>query len=149
MQLFFGTCLFFVAVVLLAYMPGKLLLMALKRTLTPLEDVTLACVLGLVRERPCLLVNDVCHQGRFYFVWPLTAAGSFCLALSSKTEIALKQFFKHRAAFPRKRDAVARQVQTCFSRSPGAWNRRIGIFPPLLHQFYMAAGWHDARLSGF
>ena len=48
MQIFFGTCLFFVAVILLAYVPGKLLLIALKRALTPLEDVTLACVLGLV-----------------------------------------------------------------------------------------------------
>ena len=41
MQIFFGTCLFFVAVILLAYLPGKLLLMALKRALSPLEDVTL------------------------------------------------------------------------------------------------------------
>ena len=65
MQLFFGTCLFFIAVVLLAYMPGKLLLIALKRELAPLEDVTLACVSGLGGERPCLLVNDVCSPRTF------------------------------------------------------------------------------------
>jgi hypothetical protein len=47
MQIFSGACLFyrrhFTGIV-----PGKLLLIALKRALTPLEDVTLACVLGLV-----------------------------------------------------------------------------------------------------
>src|SRR6266487_1352576 len=48
MQIFFGACLFFVAVILLAYLPGKLALLLLKRTLSPLEDVTLACVLGFV-----------------------------------------------------------------------------------------------------
>ena len=48
MQLLFGTCLFLIAVVLLAYVPGKLLLFLLRRTLTPLEDVTLACFLGLI-----------------------------------------------------------------------------------------------------
>ena len=48
MQIVFGACLFAIAVILLAYVPGKLLLIALKRTLSPLEDLTLACFLGLV-----------------------------------------------------------------------------------------------------
>jgi hypothetical protein len=48
MQIFFGACLFFIAVILLAYVPGRLVLLLLKRTLSPLEDVTLACVLGLL-----------------------------------------------------------------------------------------------------
>jgi hypothetical protein len=48
MQIFFGACLFFIAVILLAYIPGKLALLLLKRTLSPMEDVTLACVLGLL-----------------------------------------------------------------------------------------------------
>ena len=47
MQIVSGACLFVIAVILLAYVPGKVLLIALKRTLSPLEDVTLACVLGL------------------------------------------------------------------------------------------------------
>ena len=148
MQIFFGTCLFFVAVILLAYVPGKLLLMALKRALTPLEDVTLACVLGLVVSGLVYWLMTFANQGRFYFLWPLIAAGIF-VCVNRNTEIALEKFFKHRAAFQRKRDPIARCVHTCFSRGPGAWNRRIGIFPRLLHQFYMAAGWHDARLSDF
>src|SRR3954468_14712040 len=84
MQLFFGTCLFFIAMVLLAYMPGKLLLVALKRTLSPLEDVTLACVLGLVVSGLVYWLMMFAHQGRFYLVWPLTAAGICVWFLSSK-----------------------------------------------------------------
>ena len=84
MQLFFGTCLFFIAVVLLAYMPGKLLLIALKRELTPLEDVTLACVLGLVLSGLVYWVMTFAHQGRFYCVWPLIAAGACVWLRSSK-----------------------------------------------------------------
>jgi len=36
MQIVFGACLFAIAVILLAYVPGKLLLIALKPALTPL-----------------------------------------------------------------------------------------------------------------
>ena len=66
MQIFFGACLFFVAVILLAYVPGKLLLIALKRALTPLEDVTLACVLGLVLSGVVYWLMTFAHRGRFY-----------------------------------------------------------------------------------
>ena len=65
----------FVAVILLAYLPGKLLLMALTRALSPLEDVTLACVLGLVASGLVYWLMTFAHQGRFYLVWPLTVAG--------------------------------------------------------------------------
>ncbi len=75
MQIFFGACFFFVAVIMLAYVPGKLLLMALNRTLSPLEDVTLACVLGLVVSGLVYWLMTFAHQGRFYLLWPLTAAG--------------------------------------------------------------------------
>jgi hypothetical protein len=84
MQIFFGACLFFVAIILLAYVPGKLLLMVLKRALTPLEDVTLACVLGLVVSGLVYWLMTFAHQGRFYLVWPLTAAGVCIWLLSSK-----------------------------------------------------------------
>src|SRR5882762_3661194 len=77
MQLFFGTCLFFIAVGLLAYMPGKLLLVLLRRKLTPLEDITLACVLGLVVSGLVYWLMTFANQGRFYFLWPLIAAGIF------------------------------------------------------------------------
>src|SRR5258707_3950158 len=84
MQLFFGTCVFFIAVVLLAYMPGKLLLVLLRRTLTPLEDITLACVLGLVVSGLVYWLMTFANQGRFYFLWPLIAAGIFvCLHQSN------------------------------------------------------------------
>ena len=89
MQIFFGTCLFFVAVILLAYVPGKLLLIALKRALTPLEDVTLACVLGLVLSGLVYWLMTFAHQGRFYLVWPLTAAGVCVWFLTSKRKSLL------------------------------------------------------------
>ena len=74
MQIVFGACLFVIAVILLAYVPGKLLLIALKRTLSPLEDVTLACVLGLIVSGLVYWLITFAHQGRFYLVWPLTTA---------------------------------------------------------------------------
>ena len=89
MQIFFGACLFFVAVILLAYVPGKLLLIALKRALSPLEDVTLACVLGLVVSGLVYWLMTFAHQGRFYFVWPLTAAGVCVWLHSSKRKSLL------------------------------------------------------------
>ncbi len=88
MQIFLGACLFFVAVIMLAYMPGKLLLIALKRALTPLEDVTLACVLGLVVSCLVYWLMTFAHQGRFYLVWPLTVAG-VCVWLRSKRKSLL------------------------------------------------------------
>src|SRR6266513_530290 len=89
MQLFFGTCLFFIAVVLLAYMPGKLLLVLLRRSLTPLEDITLACVLGLVVSGLVYWLMTFAHQGRFYLVWPLALAGVCVWLLSSKRKSVL------------------------------------------------------------
>src|SRR6476661_3708639 len=87
MQIFVGTCLFFVAVILLAYVPGKLLLIALKRALPPLEDVTLACVLGLVVSGLVYWLMTFAHQGRFYLVWPLIAAGACVWLHSSKRKL--------------------------------------------------------------
>ena len=89
MQIFFGTCLFSVAVIMLAYVPGQLLLMALKRALTPLEDVTLACVLGLVVSGLVYWLMTFAHQGRFYLVWPLAVAGVCVWLLSSKRKSVL------------------------------------------------------------
>ena len=64
--------------------------MALKRTLTPLEDVTLACVLGLVVSGVVYWLMTFAHQGRFYLVWPLTAAGVFVWLHSSKRRSLLR-----------------------------------------------------------
>ena len=89
MQIVFGACLFAIAVILLAYVPGKLLLIALKQALTPLEDVTLACVLGLVVSGVVYWLMMFAHQGRFYVVWPLTAAGVYVWLRSSKRKSLL------------------------------------------------------------
>jgi hypothetical protein len=74
MQIVSGACVFVVAVILLAYVPGKLLLIALKRALTPLEDVSLACVLGLVVSGLVYWLMMFAHQGRLYLLWPLITA---------------------------------------------------------------------------
>jgi hypothetical protein len=79
MQILFGACLFFVAVVMLAYVPGKLLLVLLNRTLSPLEDVTLASVLGLIVSGLAYWLITFAHQERFYLLWPLTTAAVFIL----------------------------------------------------------------------
>ena len=84
MQIVSGTCVFATAVILLAYVPGKLLLIALKRTLSPLEDMTLACFLGLIVSGLLYWLTTFAHQGRLYFLWPLTTAGICVWLLASK-----------------------------------------------------------------
>jgi hypothetical protein len=91
MQLFFGTCLFFIAVVLLAYMPGKLLLVLLRRTLTPLEDVTLACFLGLIVSGLVYWLITFAHQSRLYFIWPLATAAVFIWLQGRTTRSLLRR----------------------------------------------------------
>ena len=76
-QIFFRTCLFFIAVILLAYIPGKLVLLLLKRTLSRLEDVTLACVLGLLVSGLAYWLVAFAHQARLYLLWPLATAAFF------------------------------------------------------------------------
>jgi hypothetical protein len=77
MQILFGACLFFVAVAMLAYVPGKLLLLLLKRTLSPLEDVALACVLGLLVSGLAYWLIAFAHLARLYLVWPLATTALF------------------------------------------------------------------------
>jgi hypothetical protein len=77
MQIVSGACLFVIAIILLAYVPGKLLLIALKRTLSPLEDVTLACFLGLIVSGLAYWLITYAHQARFFLVWPLMTAAVF------------------------------------------------------------------------
>src|SRR5262249_675283 len=93
MQIFLGACLFFVAVVMLGYLPGKMLLILLRRTLSPLEDATLACVLGLVMSAVAYWLITFANQGRFYFVWP--TAVSICVwLLISKRKSLLNNFVR-------------------------------------------------------
>src|SRR5438045_1487354 len=84
MQIVSGACLFVIAVILLAYVPGKLLLMAFKRTLSPLEHVTLACFLGLVVSGLAYWLITYAHQARFFFLWPIGTAALFVSLHASK-----------------------------------------------------------------
>lgn len=77
MQIFFGTCLFFIAAILLTYMPGKLALLLLRRALSPLEDVTLACVVGLVVSGLAYWLIAFTHRAHIYVVWPLACTALF------------------------------------------------------------------------
>jgi hypothetical protein len=86
MQIVFGACLFVIAVILLAYVPGKLLLIALKRRLNPLEDITLACFLGLVLSGVVYWLTAYAHQSRFFFLWPLGTAAVFVWLYFNKTK---------------------------------------------------------------
>jgi hypothetical protein len=91
MQIFFGACLFVVAVVLLAYLPGKLLLVFFKRRLSPLEDVTLACFLGLIVSGLVYWLFAFAHQARLYVVWPLATGVIFFWLYAGKRSLLLRQ----------------------------------------------------------
>ena len=71
MQIFFGACLFLVAVALLVYLPGKLVLLLLKSILRPLEDFTLACVIGLLVSSLVFWLFGFAHQAHLFLLWPL------------------------------------------------------------------------------
>jgi hypothetical protein len=105
MQIFLGACLFFFAVILLGYVPGKLLLLLLKRALSPLEDVTLACVLGLIVSGLVYWLITFAHQGRLYLAWPLTAGAGFVWLYSSKG----KSLLRHSTKLARPHEASASQ----------------------------------------
>ena len=100
MQIVSGACLFVIAVILLAYVPGKLLLIALKRMLSPLEDVTLACFLGLVVSGAAYWLFTYAHQGRFFLLWPLATATLFVWLYATKTKTLWGHSTKHESPFP-------------------------------------------------
>ena len=100
MQIVSGACLFVIAVVLLGYIPGKLLLIFLKRTLSPLEDLTLACFLGLIVSGVAYWLISYAHQARFFFVWPLGIGAVFILLYLSKTKAFWSQASKPEALSP-------------------------------------------------
>lgn len=113
MQIVFGACLFVIAVILLAYVPGKLLLIALKRTLSPLEDVTLACFLGLIVSGLAYWLIAYAHQARFYLLWPLATAAVLVWVHGPKIKTVWRQSPKpaplspESAAVSRDRSGVA------------------------------------------
>jgi hypothetical protein len=91
MQIFFGAYLFFIAVILLAYIPGKLALLLLKRTLSAMEDVTLACVFGLLMSGLAYWPIAFAHQARLYVLWPLANTAVFIWLHSSRWKSLLRQ----------------------------------------------------------
>jgi hypothetical protein len=94
MQIFFGACLFFIAVILLVYMPGKLTLLLFKRTLGPLEDVTLACVLGFVLSGLAYWLIAFAHQARLYVVWPIATTAVLIWLHSGRWKSLLRRSAK-------------------------------------------------------
>jgi hypothetical protein len=94
MQILFGACLFFVAVAMLAYGPGKLLLLLLKRTLSPIEDVTLACVLGLVVSGLVYWLIAFARHPHIYVLWPLATTALFVYLHAGKWKSRFGQFEK-------------------------------------------------------
>jgi hypothetical protein len=74
---FLGVCFFFITVVLLVYVPGKLLLLLLKRTVSPLEDVTLASFVGLILSGVIYWFVTFVRQARYFLLWPLAVSAVF------------------------------------------------------------------------
>lgn len=72
-----ATGLFFLAVAGLAYLPGEVLLLFLKRKLSPLEDVCLASSVGLLMSGLVYWLMGFGHQGRLYLLWPVTSLTLF------------------------------------------------------------------------
>ena len=148
MQLFFGTCLFFIAVVLLAYMPGKLLLVLLRRTLTPLEDVTLACFLGLIVSGLVYWLITFAHQSRLYFIWPLATGAVFIWLQGRTTRSLLRRSANVDVSDKQSHETRVRQISFSVRRNCRAWSNRAGFSANLLHQPDLASGWHHACISG-
>lgn len=72
MQILIKTFVFCLAIIVLAYLPGKLLLLLMKHRLNPLESVMVACFLGLIGSSLVYWFFVFGHQASFYFLWPLT-----------------------------------------------------------------------------
>jgi hypothetical protein len=108
MQMFFGACLFFIAVILLAYVPGKLLLLLLKPRLSPLEDVTLACVVGLVVSGLAYWLIAFARHPHIYVLWPLAITALYVYLHRGKWTLRLYRSAKlaplHEESAKRSRD---------------------------------------------
>jgi len=106
MQIVSGACLFVIAVILLAYVPGELLLIALKRMLSPLEDITLACFLGLIASGLAYWLITYAHQARFFLVWPVMTSAVFVWLYASKTTTPWRPSPKQASLSPENAEVV-------------------------------------------
>ena len=68
MQIFLASCLFVLAVLGLAYVPGKLLLLLLNRRVNPLEEASLACSAGLLIRGLVYWVITFFNREHFYVI---------------------------------------------------------------------------------
>ena len=84
MHFFLGALLFLLATAALAYVPGALLLLLLKRSLSSAEYITLSCVIGLVVSAGVYWLFGFVHLFRLYFLWPLLATAVFVSLLWSR-----------------------------------------------------------------
>ena len=84
MHFFLGALLFLLATAALAYVPGALLLLLLKRSLSSAEYITLSCVIGLVVSAGVYWLFGFVHLFRLYFLWPLLATAVFASLLWSR-----------------------------------------------------------------
>ena len=68
---------FLAAVVVLAYCPGKLALERFNPVLSPLEDLTLSLVFGLIVSGGVYWLVAFCGGAHYYYLWPLAVAACF------------------------------------------------------------------------
>src|SRR5262245_44427622 len=93
MTILTGTALFLLAVVALAFVPGKLVLRWLKASVSPLEDVTLSLVLGLIVSGCVYWAVAFLGGERLYFLWPVLVSAAFAFV----NRHSLRAFFSSRS----------------------------------------------------
>jgi hypothetical protein len=69
--------LFVVSAVVLAYLSGKVLLLCLRCRLPPLEDLSVACSVGLVASAFVFWIVTLLGGERLYFLWGLAVVGIY------------------------------------------------------------------------
>jgi hypothetical protein len=77
MHIFLGALIFLFATAALVYAPGALLLRLLNRSLSPLDHVTLSCVIGLLISASVYWIFGFFNLFHLYFLWPLLATVAF------------------------------------------------------------------------
>lgn len=81
---------------MLAYLPGKLLLLLLKVKVSPFEDVSVACSVGLLLSGLAYWLIAFFHYTQFYLVWPL-AITAITICLHGRQWRTLLPWFKEDA----------------------------------------------------
>ncbi len=101
----------------LAYAPGALLLLLLKRSLSPAEHITLSCVIGLVVSVGVYWLFGFVHLFHLYFLWPSLATVAFASLLWSRRRLHVR----HAAAKLGSQESVVKY------HDDGSWLALVGI----------------------